>query len=152
MNNTISLAREGRINENASIKDKHSIIINAPIENVWGIITDISNWAEWNNDVKNVRISESVQEGSHFKWTIGRMTAASQIQLFDRPTTLSWSGKSNFVKRIYVWSLEKDEDQTIVALSTSLQGLFTVWVENHRSVYNELLNWLESLKQKAEGE
>lgn len=148
---TKSLAKEGKINDNASIKDQHSIIINASVEQVWDILVDISHWTDWNNQVKNVELVDSnLTVGSQFKWTIGRMKSSSEIQLLDKPNTLSWTGKSNFVKRIYVWSLEKDDDQTIATVSTSLQGLFTVWVENHRSVYNELLHWLESLKHKAE--
>ena len=152
MNNTISLAQDGKINENASIKDQHSIIINAPIEKVWSIITNISEWESWNGDVKNVKINEEPKVGTPFKWKIGRLSTSSQIQSLDKPTTFSFTGKSSFVKRIHVWSLETDDEQTIATLATSLQGVFTVWVENHRSVYNELLNWLESLKQIAEGE
>lgn len=151
MNQTISLAQEGKINENASIKDQHSIIINAPIDQVWKIVTDISNWADWNSEVKKVSISEELKVGTTFKWKIGRMNSSAQIQLLEEPNTFAFSGKSSLVKRIYVWSLETDDNQTIATLGTSLQGLFTVWVENHRSVYNELLNWLECLKQKAEG-
>ena len=91
-------------------------------------------------------------EGTKFDWKIGRMNLSSQIQLMEKPGVIAFTGKSTLVKRIYVWSFETDDKQTIASLSTSLQGWFTVWVENHRSVYNELLSWLELLKQKAESE
>ena len=152
MKQTISLAQEGKINENASIKDQHSIIINAPIERVWNIVSNVAAWPEWNGEIKNLKISEPPVEGTKFDWKIGRMNLSSQIQLMEKPGVIAFTGKSTLVKRIYVWSFETDDKQTIASLSTSLQGWFTVWVENHRSVYNELLSWLELLKQKAEGE
>lgn len=152
MNSLNALAVEGKINENASIRDQHSTIINAPIEKVWAILSDLENWPNWNSDVKKMELSGKVEEGTKFQWTIGRLKANSQIQHLYAPTTLTWTGKTNWVKRIYVWSLEPDDKKTIVTVSTSLQGFLTVLVENHQRVYNELLHWLEALKNKAEGE
>ncbi|GAB4239352.1 MAG: hypothetical protein Tsb0034_15370 [Ekhidna sp.] len=152
MNRTIALAKEGKINENASIKDQHSIVINAPIDKVWDILIDLQNWKEWNSDVKKMDVEGPIKAGTKFNWTIGRLKAQSQIQLIDKPQTLAWTEKSSWVKRIYVWSLEQDENQTLVTLSSSLQGVFTVLVERHSKVYDELLNWLESLKKKSEEE
>lgn len=152
MNSLNALAVEGKINENASIRDQHSTIINAPIEKVWAILSDLENWPNWNSDVKKIELSGKVEEGAKFQWTIGRLKANSQIQHLHAPNTLTWTGKTNWVKRIYVWSLEPDDKKTIVTVSTSLQGFLTVLVENHQRVYNELLNWLETLKNKAEGE
>ena len=150
MKETIALAKEGMINTNASIKDQHSIIIQAPIEKVWTILTNVSGWKQWNPLIKHLSATDEVHPGSQFEWKIGRMSSSSEIQLMDKPGTFSWTGKSTFVKRIYVWSLETDENQTIATLGTSLEGLFTVWVENHRSVYNEIHQWLDCLKVKAE--
>ena len=150
MNSSASMAQQGKINENASIKDRHSIIIQQPIDHVWSLITDISRWTEWNANISNVSIDGTIAAGTSFKFRIGRMMTHSQIQLFEAPHSFSWTGKNALVKRIYTWSLEKDDDQTIITVATSLQGVFTVLIENHRSVYNELINWLESLKIKAE--
>lgn len=150
MNRSIALAKEGKINENASIRDQHSIIINAPIEEVWEILTNLKEWPSWYGNVKRMEVDEMVEEGTQFKWTLGRVKSISQIQRLARPNTFSWTGKSKWVKRIYVWSLEADENQTIVTVSSSLQGTFTVLVENHQKVYTQLINWLECLKSKSE--
>ena len=150
MKETIELAQKGQINSDASIKDQHSIIIQAPIDKVWKIITEVTKWKDWNPQVKHLVVQQEIQLGSTFQWKIGRMSATSQVQLMDKPHTFAISGKSTLVKRIYVWTLEADDDQTIATLGTSLQGLFTVWVENHRSVYQEIHNWLDCLKSEAE--
>ena len=151
MNRTNELAREGKINENASIRDQHSIIINAPIDKVWNILTDFNTWPSWNPEITKVEVSEEVRESTSFSWTLNGNKINSQVQLFKAPNELAWSGKSKWIKGIYSWQLESDENQTIVTLSSSLQGAFIFLVNSHQKVYNELLQWLEKLKDKAEG-
>lgn len=145
-----ALAQKGQINENAGIRDSHSTIINASIEKVWGILVDMENWPEWNSEVKKVTLNGEVAEGTTFTWTQGRTHGNSQIQQVKKPSSLTWTSKAKLVKRIYVWTLESDENQTIATISASFQGTLVVLVENHQKVYNELLNWLELLKKEAE--
>ncbi len=145
-----ALAKKGEINENASIKDSHSIVINASIKKVWDVLTDIEKWPHWNADVKRVELKGDLNEGANFIWKQGRTQGQSEIQQIKEPTSFSWTSKAKWVKRIFVWSLESDENQTIVTVSASLQGALVVIVENHQKVYDELLNWLECLKTKAE--
>ncbi|MEP1032574.1 SRPBCC family protein [Ekhidna sp.] len=147
-----ALAQKGKINENAGIRDSHSTIINADIDKVWNVLIDMENWPSWNPDVKQVILEGEVAEGVNFSWTQGRTHGKSQIQTVKKPSTLSWTSKAKLVKRIYVWSLESDEGQTIATVSASFQGAFVVFAENHQKVYNELLNWLERIKEKTEGE
>lgn len=150
MNKLIELAKEGRINENASIRDQHSIVINAPIQKVWNLLVDIKKWNEWNPSIVGVSIKgEKVIEKVNFSWRLNGYLAKSEIQKIDEPNVLSWTGISRNVKRIYVWQLESDDNQTIVTLSASLQGILIV-LQSHQKVYNELIYWLECLKKATE--
>lgn len=152
MNRLNALAREGKINENASVRDQHSIIINQPIDKVWDVLLNLEEWSSWNPDVQQMKISDTLEVGTHFECQIGGKKSKSQIQQLKRPNLLSWTGTSSWIKRIYVWNLEADENQTIVTLSTSLEGFLTVLVISHQKVYSELLNWLQQLKENAESE
>ena len=143
------LAQKGKINENASIRDSHSTIINASIEKVWSILTHVDKWPEWNSEIKKIDLNGELKEGCTFTWKYGRTQGQSEIQKIDKPNTFAWTSKAKWVKRIFVWSLESDENQTIVTVSASLQGRLVVFMENHQKVYDELLNWLESLKIKS---
>ncbi|MEQ9405016.1 MAG: SRPBCC family protein [Cyclobacteriaceae bacterium] len=145
-----TLAKEGKINENASIKDGHSIIINAPINKVWGVLTDLEKWPNWNPVIKNVSTGGKPEKGMNFKWTFDGTKYSSQIQAIKEPETLAWTGKSSWIKSIHVWQLESDDNQTIASLSTSLQSTFAVLVNKHQKVYNDLIGWLECLKNTAE--
>lgn len=145
-----ALAQKGQINENAGIRDSHSAVINANIEKVWDILVDMESWPKWNPGVKKVTLYGEVAEGTKFEWIQGRTHGNSEIQHVKKPVSLAWTSKAKLVKRIYVWTLESDENQTIATISASFQGALVVLVENHQKVYNELLNWLELLKQQAE--
>ena len=150
MNNINALAKEGKINENANIKDTHSIIMNSAIEKVWRMLIDIKKWHEWNKDIKQVKFEGNVEEGTDFDWSLGRVRIFSQIQKMTAPSTLSWTGKSKWVKSIFVWQLEPDDNQTIVSVSASMQGAFTILVNSHEGIHKDLISWLENLKNEVE--
>lgn len=150
MNSLNALASQGKINENANVKDQHSIIINAPIDRVWSILADINRWSEWNDQIKNVKIGGELTKGTDFSWTFDGTKFKAQIQSAEKPTTLAWTGKSSMAKSVHVWQLEDDENQTIATLSTSLQGTFTFLFNKHQKIYNDLLTWLQTLKEESE--
>lgn len=152
MNQAKSLAKEGKIDENASIKDLHSIIINASIEDIWMKLADLQSWPDWNNEISSVEGPGSLSEGVGFSWTYKTSKINSEVQLFKAPNELAWVNKSYWAKEIYVWSLETDENQTIVTLKTSLQGPFTFFTNSHQKVYNKLIEWLQDLKRVFEEE
>ena len=79
-----ALAQKGQINENASIRDSHSTIINAEINKVWDILADIQDWPDWISDVKKVTVDGDVGEGTTFHWVQGRSHGTSQIQAFKK--------------------------------------------------------------------
>lgn len=143
------LAREAKINEDASITDQHSIVINAPISEVWNKLIDFSNWHNWNPSISKMEIVGELEEKTKFNWRLNASNVKSQIQRIQEPTSLTWTGLSKNIKRIYVWELVSDDDQTIVTLSTSLQGILII-LESHQKIFNELNLWLEKLKEATE--
>ncbi len=144
-----ALAREGRINENASIRDRQSSIVNAPIENVWNLLTNINSWSEWSSEIKSINC-EKVEEGALFKWTIRHTKMHSSIQAMKKPNLFAWTGKSSFIKTIFVWNLEESENQTLITVELSVEGLVIPLFNNPSKLHDLLLNWLNALKTKAE--
>lgn len=142
-------AKEGKINENASIRDKQSAIINAPILDVWNLLVNVSAWPEWNDEIKKVHC-EKVEEGAEFDWTIRHMHLRSKFQVIQEPTLMTWVGKSNFVKAIFVWELEASDEQTIVTVEESVEGFVVPIFNNHTKLHDILVDWLKALKEKAE--
>ena len=152
MDKVKALAKEGKINENASITDEHSIIINAPLEKAWEKLIGIKKWPDWNAEISGIDGPDHLTEGVSFSWSFNGSKNKSEVQLCKAPAELAWTTYSVGAKRIYVWSLETDENQTIVTLKSSLQGTLMFVTQSHQKVYNQLIAWLEALKKELEKE
>ena len=148
MKNLNPLAREGKINEDANIMDRQSIIINSPIEKVWKLLINVKEWPEWNHDIKIDKYTSTTNE-EPFKWQIKGQSINSSFQKIDPPNLLSWTSRSKLFKAVNVWKLEQAGDQTIVSAEESIQGLSTFFF-GHQKLHNTLLTWLSRLKVKAE--
>lgn len=142
-------AREGRINENASIRDRQSAIINAPIEKVWRLLLDVNDWPNWNAEIKLAKC-DKVEPGAEFEWTVKHSHLRSRFQIVEEPTLLTWTGKSAMIKAIFVWNLEASEQQTIVTVEESVEGILVPVFNNHSKLHDILVDWLQALKAKAE--
>lgn len=143
------LAKEGKINKDANIMDRQSIIINSPIEKVWELLVNVKEWPEWNHDIKVDKYTTTKNE-EPFKWQIKGQSIKSSFQKVDPPFTLAWTSRSQMFKAVNVWKLERAGDQTIVSAEESIQGL-SAFFFGHQKLHNTLLTWLSRLKYKAEG-
>ncbi|MFY0598677.1 MAG: SRPBCC domain-containing protein [Cyclobacteriaceae bacterium] len=143
------LASQGRINQNASLRDKQAVIVNAGIDKIWEILIDFSKWNEWNDQIKPVKI-DKVEEGAQFVLKLNGSTIKSSIQKISKPELLTWTGVNKGLKSIHIWRLEEtDGNQTIVTTEESMQGFFTIFA-GHRKLHETLVYWLNKLKEEAE--
>jgi uncharacterized protein YndB with AHSA1/START domain len=142
-------ARQGRINEEASMKDRQSVIINAPIERVWDVLTNLNEWPFWNREIKNISC-EKVAVGAPFDWTIRHTKLNSNFQVVEKPTILAFTGKGKFTKTIFVWELEPSDQQTIITVEQSVEGIVLPILSNQSRLHDVLVDWLSRLKEKSE--
>jgi hypothetical protein len=60
---------------------EHSIDINADMNTVWGIFTDMTCWNDWNTVAGNVSSKhEKITEGAHFRFCIRPFTIPVHIE------------------------------------------------------------------------
>ena len=143
------IAKEGRINEDASLTDRQSIIINAPIEKVWNCLVGTETWPSWNDQIQWVKVSDD--DPYTFTWHQNGRTLTASFQYMKAPYGLSWTAQTRLVKAIYLWNLDPtDENQTVATVSQSYQGVLLFMFMNHRKMHSDLLRWLDRLKQVAE--
>ncbi len=148
MKNFKKFAKEGRIDENADLTDRQSIVINAPIENVWSHIHDIEKWSDWNKNISHVTANA---DGKGFSWRYDGRKFQSTFMKDEKPSSLSWVGSSGWIRSIYVWSLDPtDKNQTVVSVEECYKGFLLFLFMGHRKVHSNLLSWLGQLKQVAE--
>ena len=120
MNRFKKYAKEGRIDEHADLTDRQSIVINAPIEEVWSYIYNIEKWAEWNEHISGVTVKKAEKQ---FSCRYDGRKFQSTIMKEDKPSSLAWIGISGWIKSIYAWSLDStDTNQTVVSVEECYKG------------------------------
>lgn len=77
---------------------REELIINAPIEKVWDVLTDFGNYAAWNPFVQNIELNAELKEGSpvilHALMKPGAPASpvAATLAEVQAPHTLNWRG------------------------------------------------------------
>jgi uncharacterized protein YndB with AHSA1/START domain len=56
------------INNNAPVKCSKTVTVNASIEKVWAILTDIDNWKSWQTDISKSTLNGDLKPETTFDW------------------------------------------------------------------------------------
>ena len=140
------------INENAPVITRDEILIDAPLERVWGLHTDISSWSEWLPDIDASTIEGPLAVGTVFRWQTYSLSIESTIQEIDPPRRIVWSGPAQGITAIHVWTMTPSVDGVVVRTEESWDGdpVRAQPKEMQQALDGSLRAWLQSLKEKAE--
>jgi len=140
------------IDTKAPLKAKMDILINAPINHVWVIQSDIKNWSKWQKEVSYTNIQGELAKGTVFTWKAMGMSITSELQEVIENKIIGWSGKSIGMNAIHIWKFEKQGNKTIVTTEESLSGLLPKLIKIFKPDFLEqsLLKALQTLKHQAE--
>lgn len=116
-------SNEPRISEHATVSSAAEIVIDAPVERVWDVLTAIDAWPSWNPDVKSASLEGPLAEGSMFRWKAGPGTITSRLEHVDRPRLIAWTGRTLGIRAVHVWRLEPWNGTTLVRTEESYEGL-----------------------------
>ncbi|ASV29883.1 hypothetical protein CJ263_06415 [Maribacter cobaltidurans] len=112
------------INKNAPVQSSFNIYIDAPKEKVWGLLTNINDWPNWQSDITQAILNQDLGEGVAFKWKAGGLSFNSQIHTMIPEEKLGWTGNTIGAKAIHNWFLSSAGKGTEVYVEESLQGVF----------------------------
>jgi len=144
------LAHSGKIEENAPVKASCEIIINAPPEKVWRLLTDVKNWPKWQPHITQAEIYGPIQSGTRFTWTSGT-TIKSQIALVHPVEELVWTGTAYNAKAIHLWTLQRlPGEHTLLKTRESMSGFLLSLFFSSRQLQETDQDWLTSLKKEVE--
>jgi uncharacterized protein YndB with AHSA1/START domain len=99
-----------------------AIVVSAPREVVWEVLTRLEEWPTWNPDVKSMSVDGPVAEGTEFKWKAGPSTITSTIRRVDSPALIGWTGRTLGIDAVHVWRLAPDDGGTRVETEESWAG------------------------------
>jgi len=140
------------IDENAPVITRDEILIDAPLDTIWGLQTDISSWSQWQPDIDASRIEGPLEVGTVFRWQTYGLSIESTIQEIDAPRRIVWSGLAHGITAIHVWTMTPSEDRVLVHTEESWDGdpKRAEPEEMQQALDSSLRAWLQSLKHKAE--
>lgn len=111
------------INRSASVIARHSILIDAHVEEVWDKLTLIEDWGEWQSSISSVQMDTSAHKNKLFMWTSDGIPFHSIIHTDKRYQSFGWIGTTWGAQAIHNWYFTKEGDRTKVIVEESLQGL-----------------------------
>jgi hypothetical protein len=80
------------INRRAPLIAQKQIFIEAPLQIVWNIQTDVNNWSKWQPDIAVSKLESPLAIGSIFKWKTGGLNVTSTIQIINQVERLVGQG------------------------------------------------------------
>ncbi|MEO6392008.1 MAG: SRPBCC family protein [Pyrinomonadaceae bacterium] len=140
------------IDRDAPVITQDEIVIAAPVEAVWGRLTDIDTWTEWNPEIASAKLDDPLAVGSVFRWTTVGMDIASTIGELVPHQRIAWSGLAQGIMGIHVWNFTAVDGGTLVQTEESWEGKpVRIQINLLQSALNESIRtWLENLKSVAE--
>ena len=140
------------VNQKAPVISKSEIIISAPVEKVWSILTGIDNWPDWQKDVTKVKLEGETKEGAAFKWKGGGILFSSEIHTMKPKSKFGWTGKTFGARAIHNWTFEEYNGSTKVFVEESLQGVLPILLKKkfQKTLDIGMIKNLDELKRASE--
>lgn len=141
-----------QINLNAPSIARKEIMIHAPLETIWQILSDIDHWSTWYPAVSQSKLEGLFIPGSIFRWKSGGTSITSTLQEVEPQRRISWTGRALGTQAIHVWILQPKEGGVLVRTEESFEGWLVRLLKGvmQRMLDTSLQAWLEHLKQHAE--
>ena len=136
----------------APVYSREEVVVKAPPETVWDVISKIDEWPRWNADIKEARIEGDLAPGTSFTWKAGPGTIRSTLREVDRPHVLGWTGRTMGIPAIHVYRLEQADGQTRVVLEESWNGVLSRLLRKpfQKTLDKAVRDGLRAVKTEAE--
>ena len=136
----------------APVEASAEAVIEAPIDLVWSLQSDLANWPAWNPAVSKMRIEGPVSPGTQFRWKAGGAGIVSKLALVTPPHAIAWTGRTLGVQAVHVWSFEAVPGGTRVETRECFLGFLPRQFPGmlRRTLAKALDQSMQSLKSEAE--
>ncbi|MER6314185.1 SRPBCC family protein [Streptomyces sp. NPDC001581] len=140
------------IDETAPAIVRLSTVIDAPLERIWALHTDIDAWPSWNAHVDQAELDGPLLPGNSFCWKTHGLDITSTIREIVPGERLVWGGPANGIEGIHVWTFEQTGSQVTVRTEESWSGapVDAAPAELGQALHDSLTAWLAALKARAE--
>jgi uncharacterized protein YndB with AHSA1/START domain len=148
-----ALATPTDIDRRAPVVAHHEVEIDAPLETVWRLHTDVNSWPSWNTDITAARLDGTFEPGESFDWTSYGFSVTSTIYEVTPRSRILWGGTAGGITGVHEWLFEETSGGVRVITNESFAGE-PVQADKEgmqASLDGSLRAWLAHLKAAAEG-
>ena len=141
------------IDRTAPVIARHEIDINAPLETVWRLQTDVNGWPAWQPDITAARLDGPFEPGNSFTWTsYGVFTVTSTIYAVAERARTLWGGAAGGVMGTHEWVYRQTPTGVHVTTQESFSGqpVEADIPGMQKTLDKSLTDWLGHLKAAAE--
>ena len=140
------------VNRQAPVVARQSVIVSAPVDAVWRLLTDIDRWPMWNPDIRRAELRGSLVQNAVFQWELRGWSISSRVHEVIPLRKLAWSGQAGDVVALHVWTCVPIADGVRVQAEESWDGPSVTGVARHfqPAVNTSLVRWLACLKDDVE--
>lgn len=142
-----------QIDKKAPVQTQDTVIIDAPVEAVWQIMTDINGWPKHFDFIRKVQAPVNLQQGTSFQWRTNRLKLTSTLLTVSPTDTLGWVGGRYGVTVHHYWYFQALANRrTRVISAESQRGLIIRLLKKqfHQSLQEGSQKWLRQLKYNCE--
>jgi uncharacterized membrane protein len=140
------------IHTDAPVITKKSIVINAPVEKVWEVFSDVNNWNNWQKEIEMPEINGAFKKGTSFHWKSNGLTITSILQAVETNKMVGWSGPAFGAFAIHTWFFTEADGHTTIRVEESMEGWLVKLLKGtfQSSLDTSIENWLNYLKIESE--
>lgn len=140
------------IDRSAPVIARAETLINAPIDQVWKLQTDLENWPNWQPNITEVKLDGPLKKGSIFRWKAQGLNITSTLQSVVPQREIGWTGVSMGMKAVHYWYFEPSDSGTRVTVEESLSGWLTrlMALFDRKFLEKSMAASLDLLKSQAE--
>lgn len=87
--------------ENAPVITRKSVVINAPLNTIWKVQTDVENWPTWQPNITSLTKDTpgALRSGSVFRWATEGLDITSTVKKVEHGKCLAWGGPAQGIRR-----------------------------------------------------
>ena len=141
-----------RIDQSAPLVGRSDVLINASLERVWRLQTNVNYWSAWQPNVLEAEIDGRLAVGTVFRWRTAQITVTSRIGEVAPKQRIGWTSDWMGLHAIRNWEFERRDDGIHVMTELSLSGwlaeIVGLFVPHYLDKFLE--KSVETLKDAAE--
>ena len=130
----------------------HEIDIEAPLDTVWRLHSDVNAWPRWQTDITAAHLDGVFEPGVSFDWTSYGFSVTSTVYDLAERSRVLWGGTSGGITGVHEWLFTETPSGVHVTTTESFAGEpVEADAPGMQTVLDaSLVAWLGHLKTAAE--